>query len=173
MKDTSGVRSYVFILIAIFAVLTFAVELVPPPTGKLLQLFTSLFLTMALLLTRRHGTITFICLIVGFLDALYTGLPIALFLFLIRGGTFDLLIFSLKVWKGDKPHLIKISIASGISSIITGLAAYTVVIDWLKIMEVSFQIFTGFIVASTIFSILGAALAVRIWRKLPQTIKNI
>ena len=165
-------RSHVFIVAAMFAVLTFAVDLVPHPAGSLFQLFTAFFITMASLIVRRHGTATFVCLIAGLLDAFYTGLPAALFLFLVRGGTFDLFISTFRAWKGDPPHLIKISAASAMSSTITGLTTYIVIVEGLKIMVMPFHLFTIFIVASTILSSLGAALAVRTWRMLPPSIKR-
>ncbi len=151
-------------LSAIFGVLIFLVELIPPPMSKLFQIFTALFITMAALAIRRPGGATYACLIAGLLDAFYTGLPIAFVLFMVRGGIFDLALYLLKVW--NLQSSIKVLTSSVISSVVTGLIAYLTLVEWLKIIIMPFEIFALFIGASTILSGIGAVIGVKLWQRL-------
>jgi len=149
----------------IFGVLVFLIELIPPPTSRFLQVFTALFITIAALTIHKPGGATYTCLIAGLIDAFYTGLPIALVLFAVRGGTFDLALSALRT--RDSPAPIKVATPSVLSSVITGFAAYLTIVEWLKITVMPFEVFTLFIAVSAILSGIGAIIGVKLWQRLP------
>jgi|Deesub1362A_J573_1020465.scaffolds.fasta_scaffold01258_8 hypothetical protein len=149
---------------AIFGVLVFLIKLIPPPISELFQIFTALFITIAALTVRRSGGAIYTCVIAGLLDALYTGLPIALALFVIRGGTFDLALSLSKFWKS--PSIIKIAASSIFSSLITGIAAYLTIVKWLKIIEVPTEFFMLFVAISLVLSGVGSVIGLKLWRRL-------
>ncbi|GEM_PF-2597533 len=149
---------------AIFGVLVFLIKLIPPPISELFQIFTALFITVAALTVRRSGGAIYTCVIAGLLDALYTGLPIALALFVIRGGTFDLALSLSKFW--NSPSIIKIAASSIFSSLITGIAAYLTIVKWLKIIEVPFIVFMLFIAISSALSGIGAMIGLKLWKRI-------
>ena len=151
-------------LSAIFGVLIFLVELIPPPMSRLLQIFTALFITMAALAIRRPGGATYACLIAGLLDAFYTGLPVAFVLFIVRGVTFDLALLFFKVRNSHSS--IRAFTSSILSSFITGFVAYLTLVEWLKIIIMPFEIFALFIGASTILSGIGAVIGLKLWQRL-------
>lgn len=167
MKSASlkGLRQFRFTVPAVFGVLVFLVELIPPPTSRFFQVLTALFITVAALTVHRLGGATYTCLIAGLLDAVYTGMPIVLVLFALRGGSFDFFLTIFKVW--GSPSTVRVATSSVLSSLIAGFAAYFAVVEWLELMVVPFEIFMSFIVMSAILSGIGAVVGVRVWRRLP------
>ena len=149
---------------ALFGILVFLIKLIPPPISEIFQILTALFITFAALTVRRSGGAIYTCIIAGLLDALYTGLPVALALFVIRGGTFDLALTLLKFWKS--PSVIKITFSSIFSSLITGIAAYLTIVKWLKIMEVPTEFFMLFVAISLVLSGIGSAMGLKLWKRL-------
>ncbi len=148
---------------AVFGVLVFMVELIPPPTSRFFQVFTALFITLAAVILQRLGGATFTCLIAGLLDAIYTGMPIAFLLFVMRGVSFDLALQASSTW--TTPSTIKVSVCSILSSLMTGLVAYWAIVEWLSIMDVGIEIFVFFIVMSAVLSGIGAVIAVKLWQR--------
>ena len=151
--------------VALFSVLIFSVEIVPPPAGKLLQFLTAFFLTLGTLTINRFGTATLMTMIAGLIDALYTGIPAALLLLTIRGATFDALLGVLGA-DGSRPPVQKVVIASAVSSALTGFAAYVVIAWWLMIMPLPLEVYVFFAALATGFSALGAATAWKLHTRL-------
>jgi len=149
----------------IFGVLVFLIELIPPPTSRLLQVFTALLITMAALTLRKLGAATYTCLIAGVLDAFYTGMPVGFVLFAVRGATFDLTLSTSRAW--SSPPSIKVAASSVLSSIVTGFVAYLTIVEWLGIVAMPFEVFMLFIIVSTVLSGIGAIIGVKLWQRLP------
>jgi hypothetical protein len=139
------------------------IKLMPPPVSELFQIFTASFITIAALSVHRPGAAVFTCMIAGLLDAVYTGLPVAFALFLIRGGTFDLALSVSTFW--TDLSTVKVVASSVLSSSITGVAAYLTIVEWLRIIEIPPGIFMVFIVIAATLSGIGSVLGLKLWRR--------
>jgi len=168
MQHAGSSRSLKASTIALTSSLLFIVSIVNPYVYHAAQILFVIIFTIGVLIVDMFGGATLIAFIAGLLNSPVSIVgPFTMLAWLVRGSTTDLLFRILKIYGYHPFHSVKVALAMTVSSLVTGLFHYGVMVKALGLIpEPPFPLLALIFIVSAASTFMGAVIAVKVVNRL-------